>query len=231
MLIKRLALFSAVAAAAVGCAHTNGSSGSLVPERTTASLTTSSHAVAWKAPDYNNQFELAQGTHLADSDIDSYIDRSIVGADRVKLHKLMAQLPSQFRSDIIYLDKNDRAISNNPALLRHFVWRQRSKSSSQHRTAASGRTTSTSQSIVPAAARHTSSSGGCGPPYSNSGPYIRFVSYCGYTGGLGIISLDCYTSYGPQEDGEILRADVQQRREQAGSLESESYAPGKSVFG
>jgi hypothetical protein len=186
--VNALLLFALFTA---GCGH--GSTGnSAVPPGLTGASHTSLVPAVWKAPDYTNQFETAQRKHLRDADIDSYIDSSVTGADRTIVHKLMGQLPPQFRGDIVYIDKNDRVISNNPALLRHFEWRTRLQAPHGAET-----TAAKIRSIHPTSGqRRTQSYDSCNPGPSNTGPFIRYVSYCGFAGAIGIVTLKCYTSYG-----------------------------------
>ena len=139
-------------------------------------------------------FQAAQLKRLKDSDLDAYIDPSVVGADRVMAHKLMAMIPPQFRGDFVYIDKNDRAMSNNPALLRHFVL-QKPPSMQAARGTSNAKSTTNAASDA-GNTRRTLSYTSCGPGATNNGPSIRFVSACGFVAAIGIVTLECGTSGG-----------------------------------
>ena len=187
-----------VAVATAGCAHGNGSTGPIPAGRTNVSRL-EQHPQTLKAADYTNRFQAAQLKHLKDSDIDAYIDSSVVGADRVMAHKLMAMIPSEFRGDFVYIDKNDRAISNNPALLRHLVLKNILQPQSD-RGASNMQSTASAPTIprlaIASNTRQTRSYTSCGPGATNNGPSIRLVSACGYVAAIGIVTLECGTSGG-----------------------------------
>src|SRR5471030_1724714 len=56
-------------------------------------------------------------TNLTDAQIDSFIDASIQGADRVLSRKLLRLMPVGMRGDFVYIRANGTAFSNQPAIL------------------------------------------------------------------------------------------------------------------
>ena len=155
-----------------------------------------------------NRLEAAAGTSLQDSQIESYIDPSVVGQDRALLHKLMATMPSKSRGDLIFWDSTaGHMVSNNTAQL-------------DIAPISTGKNVSRSSSVVYARTRPVISStfnrsshaanvrrpsdygSACAPPPSNTGAYVRDVSACGMTDGWGFVSVDCGTSqFAPGDAG------------------------------
>jgi hypothetical protein len=140
------------------------------------------------APQVPNVFARAVGMKLDDGGIDSYIDASIVGADRKLAHALMKLMPANRRGDFAYYD-GKRILSNNPALLPYLTL------TAKHANFAM--TSRPMQSSVSGAtSRKPAGVGSCSPPdpYIGSGPYVREVGNCGFTGGWSIVNLTCGTT-------------------------------------
>jgi hypothetical protein len=98
----------------------------------------------------------------------------------------MKLMPPNRRGDFVYYD-GQRLLSNNPALLPHVritARRQRSRAAM-----------AATPSLRPHAASkiRASSVGSCSPPdpFAGSGPYVREVGNCGFTGGWSIVNLEC----------------------------------------
>ncbi|HTD32972.1 MAG TPA: hypothetical protein VK665_04890, partial [Candidatus Elarobacter sp.] len=148
---------------------------------------------AWKI---SNHFATAIGKRLRDQDIDQYIDSSVVGADRVLARKLMRMMPSNRRGDFVLYD-GSRIISNNRALVAQTKLIERPQTQIIATPRGTGRVAASSM-------RQTRANGSCAPPYHpGTGPYIRTVGACGFTGAWSIVNLACNTTmmYDPREAG------------------------------
>jgi len=132
-------------------------------------------------------FEFANHKKLKDKDLDSYIDTPLSPADRKIAHKLLAMMPENKRGDFVYVDSPMHIISNSASLLagEHYESLARPASDVLHSTRVATSTRS---------AKDYQSS--CSPPhpFTGSGPYIRAVSRCGYTGAIGYVEVPCNTS-------------------------------------
>lgn len=132
-------------------------------------------------------FEVANHKKLKDADLDAYIDTPLTPAERKIAHKLMALMPENKRGDFVYVDSPSHIISNSAAVLAGERFERQPRSVADvartSRVAASTRTTKDYQST-------------CSPPnpFTGSGPYIRAVSRCGYTGAIGYVYVPCNTS-------------------------------------
>jgi hypothetical protein len=149
-----------------------------------------------------NIFAAARGKDLNDTDLDSYIDSSVSGADRALAHTLMAVMPANMRGDFIYLRPGNRLVSNNPKLLKYV-----SISSLQPGTPSQG---SGLHSIVPAtstrlhAMDYSSSCSPPNPPSNPGGAYVRQVSLCKFTAGWGFVNVPCgYSSFATNSAGYV----------------------------
>jgi hypothetical protein len=129
---------------------------------------------------------------LTDAEIETYIDRSVTGADRVLAHRLMASMPPNRRGDFIYLSKSGHLVSNNPA------WAAGAKIT---------RGTLASSAGAKSFRRASDYSDACSPPNPPSkagGPYVRLVSTCGFAAGWGFVSVPAGTSsFGAGEAGHL----------------------------
>ncbi len=139
-------------------------------------------------PQVPNLFATAVGKNLSDAAIDSYIDASIVGSDRKLAHTLLKMMPRNRRGDFIYYD-GKRLLSNNLALLPY------AQLTAWH-SAVPTAVASTERVTTRSSPRKPASVGACSPPdpYTNSGPYVREVGNCGFTGGWSIVNLKCGTT-------------------------------------
>ncbi len=171
-----------------------------------------------------NRFQAAAGTSLQDSQIESYIDPSVVGQDRALLHKLMATMPSKLRGDLIFWDSTTgHMVSNNPAQLAN-AHISTGKNVSRSSSAVSARTrpvissTFNRSSHAANVRRPSDYSSACAPPPSNTGAYVRDVSACGMTDGWGFVSVDCGTSqFAPGDAGYLYMEIVGSGGENTGS--------------
>ncbi len=137
-----------------------------------------------------NVFALAQGKALTAAQLDSYISPDVSGSDRLLVTHLMNLMPSNQRSDVVFVDREGRVISNNPALSPYI------KVTSG--TVASRRAVAENAAVQPMAATN------CLPPDSNTGPYIRFISVCGMTTGWGFVNVPCgYTNFASGDEGQL----------------------------
>jgi len=123
----------------------------------------------------------------ADSDYDQFIDSSVTGNDRITARKFMRFMPPNLRGDFVYYD-GSHVVSNNNALI------QQSLTMSPQTAASSPSLTSQaflSRALV-SQKRTTQSVGGCEPPYNiTTGPWVRMVSNCGFSGGWTVANLPC----------------------------------------
>lgn len=163
-----------------------------------------------------NIFASAQGRSLSDFDIDTYINRSVTGADRRLAHKLMAMMPANLRGDFVYLGRT-HLVSNNPAMLRYVTVRRESP------TFRRPKLTRQNVSIFAPRTRIQTAdySSQCSPPGSHTGPYARNVSVCGFTTGWGFVNVPCGTSQFAPGDAGYLYFELQ------GSGQNTTY--GKSL--
>jgi len=137
-----------------------------------------------------SKFNAAVNADLeSDSDFDQYIDASITGDDRVLARRLMRLMPPSMRGDFIYYDGR-RVVSNNAALIPHAF----DLASLTNKPAATETTPQkTFSSALSGQRRTVQSVGSCSPPdpYAGSGPYVRMVSNCGFSGSFTIVNLPC----------------------------------------
>lgn len=151
-------------------------------------------AVAAAAITQPNLFAATQNKVLSDSDIQRYIDPSVMGPDRSLALKLMRAMASGLRGDFIAMDRNGRTFSNNPALL-GFV----KVTTGLRRRPIAPPVSGPRKPLL----RHTMDySSNCAPPPSQGGEDVRDVSACGMTDGWGFVYLPCGTTYfAPGDDG------------------------------
>lgn len=180
-----------------GC---SGGSHSLTPKTTPQSSGRSAASAPAMPGSTTNKFQAAIGKPLSDSQIEAYIDSSVVGPDRVLLHKLMATMPNNLRGDLIFWDPTTgHKVSNNPAQL-DYANISTGKTVPVSSNAAAGRMkpvvgsaiNRSSQSV--SVRRPSDYSTSCGPAPSNTGAYVRDVSACGMTDGWGFVNVTCGTS-------------------------------------
>ena len=187
----------------MGCSHAGGGSASLprIAADGTASHSRSTTSSVPSGSLVPSLFSRAAGKKLKKGDFDQYIDSSVLGADRVLARQLMAWMPENLRGDFIYMDKNKRMISNNPKLLNHVELKDGDR----------GASTLAGLSVSSIGGRATTSErkskayfhDQCSPQdvFPNSGPYVRMVSKCGFTGGIGFVNLTCGTTGGGYTGG------------------------------
>ena len=163
-------------------------------------------------------FSDAVGRHLTDIEVDSYIDIGVVGHDRQLALSLMKQMPPEKRGDFIDYGTAGRVISNRvdlrDAALRALpIGRPQRISDGVNKTAS--RTARSSPRLKSDSSDYTNA---CSPPNPGShpsGPYIRFLSKCSFTGAIGYVSVACgSSSFGINEGGSLYF----ELRGKAGSL-------------
>lgn len=106
-------------------------------------------------------------------EIESYIDPSVVGADRALAIRLMKIMPPTKRGDFIYFDTPQHIVSNRRDL------------------AASVTTRPIAQPVQSAAAAKRSPRSYPPAPFAATGPYSRLYSKQGITGAIGYVSIPC----------------------------------------
>lgn len=132
-------------------------------------------------------FAAAQSKDLTDADLDTFIDKSVTGPDRILARKFMRMMPPGMRGDFVYIDSHDHLITNNPRLLPGIRITHPNAQSFGRNLTPSGRTLhklSGYEYVSP-----------CSPPNApdikTHGPYERQVSKCGFTAGITFLHLYC----------------------------------------
>jgi hypothetical protein len=194
------------ALALTACSGQVGSNGQSIPAaaQQSASGTPSSaafasvRAAALAAKSSNeaveNVFAQATNKSLADSDIETYIDPRVTGAERTLAHQLLAQEPANLRGDFAYMGSDGRVISNNPDLIPYIQVTR-----GQVARAAPGRIAASSNPRYHA----MNYSSPCSPPNPGNAPqgaYDREVAVCGFDTGWAFAEIPCGTSYMPSGD-------------------------------
>ncbi len=148
-----------------------------------------------------NVFATARGKQLTDADLDGYIAPSVTGADRVLAHKIMAFMPINQRGDFVYSSLSHHLVTNNPALLPYITLSVRRRPT--HMSLSGTRRPYTNGfGIQPLTVTQ------CSPPNPPTGgtgaggPYLRQVSFCGFTSAFGFVNVPCgFTSFNNSDRG------------------------------
>lgn len=140
-----------------------------------------------------NVFEAARGRYLTYSDLGKYIDPSVTGADREMARHLMALMPINQRGDFIYVSRNGRLLSNNPARLRYVTLTYR-RATPQNRKMGVSPVLGRGWNEGPNPDDYQSPCSPPNPPSNPHGAYVRNVSQCGFAAGWAFVNLPCGTT-------------------------------------
>jgi hypothetical protein len=138
------------------------------------------------APHVSPLFERANTLKLSDQDLDRYIDAPLSASQRKLAHHFMSIMPANKRGDFVYVDPQNRVLSNRAAMMDGSGVTVTTERNTPQRIAASS-----------AGRRARDYSSPCSPPhpFAGTGPYIRQVSQCGFTAAIGYVTVGCLSSY------------------------------------